>query len=340
MSKKICIVGGAGFIGHNLALYLAKYDYEILIVDNLSVNNYNSIINNTDNVPDPNLSKFVLDERSTLIKNNSRIQILNVDARDYHLLSSTITNFDPNILIQLAAVSHANRSNKDPYSTFDNSLRTLENALDTCKKTIDHFIFFSSSMVYGNFKQSVVTEESQCDPIGIYGALKLAGEILVKSYGNVFDLPYTIVRPSALYGERCISRRVGQIFIENALKNQPITIKGDGSEELDFTYIEDLVEGVRLIIENEKSKKQIFNLTYGSSNSVKKLLDILKKDFENINLEYTKKDPFTPIRGTLDISKAKELINYNPCNSIEVAYPKYINWYKNIWQTYNAINKS
>ena len=69
-------------------------------------------------------------------------------------------------------------------------------------------------MVYGNFKKTKVTEDEYCEPIGIYGALKFSGEKLIKAYNQVFDLPYTIVRPSALYGERCISRRVGQIFIE------------------------------------------------------------------------------------------------------------------------------
>ena len=74
---------------------------------------------------------------------------------------------------------------------------------------------------------------------------KYAGEKIVISYGQVFDLPYTIVRPSALYGERCVSRRVGQAFIENALRNKDLTVNGDGSDALDFTYIADLVQGVQ-----------------------------------------------------------------------------------------------
>ena len=197
----------------------------------------------------------------------------NTRCRDYHSMCKIVDSVKPNVLIQLAAVSHANRSNKDPFSTFDNSLRTLENALDVCKNFIDHFIYFSSSMVYGNFNSKNVNEDSVCEPIGIYGALKLAGEIIVKSYGNVFDLPYTIVRPSALYGERCVSKSRSNIH-ENALTEKPIIIKGDGSEELDFTYIEDLVNGVKLIIENEKSKFQTFNLSYGNSNSVKNLLNV------------------------------------------------------------------
>ena len=101
--------------------------------------------------------------------------------------------------------------------TFGHSLRTLENSLDWARDSAEHFVYFSSSMVYGNFRKPEVTEEEPFEPIGIYGALKFAGEKIVIAYKQVFDLDYTIIRPSALYGPGCVSRRVSQIFIESAL---------------------------------------------------------------------------------------------------------------------------
>lgn len=332
MTKKICIVGGAGFIGHNLAIKLKEHGYKIMIIDSLAVNNYHSL--DRDNLPNPNLSKAILDERSSLIKKYDIDLVIN-DARDYHLISKTINKFSPDTLIHLSAVSHANRSIKDPYSTFDHSLRTLENTLDVTKGWIEHFIYFSSSMVYGNFKTDIVDETTICDPIDIYGSLKYSGEVIVKAYGNVFKTPYTIIRPSALYGERCISRRVGQVFIENALMNKNIYVKGGKTQYLDFTYIEDLIEGIKIIINNDKSINQIFNLTYGESRPLQKLANIIKDYFPNISIEYIDEDPFVPKRGTLNINKAKDLIGYNPKNSIETAYPKYIEWYKNLWKNIN-----
>lgn len=332
MNKKICIVGGAGFIGHNLAIKLKEHGYKIMIIDSLAVNNYYSL--DRDNLPNPNLSKAILDERSSLIKKYDIDLVIN-DARDYHLISKTINKFSPDTLIHLSAVSHANRSIKDPYSTFDHSLRTLENTLDVTKGWIEHFIYFSSSMVYGNFKTDIVDETTICDPIDIYGSLKYSGEVIVKAYGNVFKTPYTIIRPSALYGERCISRRVGQVFIENALMNKNIYVKGGKTQYLDFTYIEDLIEGIKIIINNDKSINQIFNLTYGESRPLQKLANIIKDYFPNISIEYIDEDPFVPKRGTLNINKAKDLIGYNPKNSIETAYPKYIEWYKNLWKNIN-----
>ena len=208
--KKIVIIGGAGFIGHNLAVALKRIGHEVSIIDSLAVNNLISIMGNYDNLPNAKLSNYIINERIKLI-NDNKINFFIQDARDYHLLSKTLNQISPNIIIHLAAVSHSNRSNKDPYSTFDHSLRTLENSLDNSKKKIEHFIYLSSSMVYGNFNNLKVNEETVCNPVGIYGALKFAGEKLVIAYNQVFDLPYTIIRPSALYGERCISRRVGHL---------------------------------------------------------------------------------------------------------------------------------
>ena len=187
-------------------------------------------------------------------------------------------------------------------------------------------------MVYGNFTSGIVDENTQCEPIGIYGNLKYAGELIVKSYNQVFDLPFTIIRPSALYGERCVSRRVGQIFIENLLTKKEIYINGDGEEKLDFTYIEDFVSGIEKCCNNPKAINQTFNITYGNSRSINELIQILKTNFTNVVIKKNPKEAFMPERGTLDISKAKDLINFEPKNSIEIGYVKYINWYKNFYK--------
>ncbi len=252
---------------------------------------------------------------------------------------ATIINFfkeyKPNYIVHLAAVSHANRSNKNPYNTFDHSFRTLENVLDAGRKTVEKLIYLSSSMVYGNFKENTVTEESPCNPIGIYGALKLSGEYLVKAYNQVFDLPYVILRPSALYGERCISRRVSQIFIENALSGNPISIEGDGDEKLDFTYIKDLIEGIGLCIFNEKSNNNTFNLTHGNARPINLLVDILKKNFTDLKVISQKRDKLMPVRGTLSIDKARDILGYVPRWPLEQGYQEYINWYSNLYKKFN-----
>ncbi len=330
--KKILLVGGAGFIGHNLAMKLIK-KYQVKIVDSLSVNNllsFSGDIGNNNN----NFFRSILNERLNLLsKNNIELNI--IDSRNYHELSNIFRDFSPDIVIHLAAVSHANKSNKNPHSTFDNSLRTLENSLDSARSVGSHFIYFSSSMVYGNFKANEVNEDTECNPIGIYGTLKYCGELIVKSYNQVFDMPYTIIRPSALYGERCVSRRVGQVFIENILHGDKIVLEGDGSDKLDFTYIEDFIQGIELCCENKNSINQTFNITYGEGRKIRDLVDILEKNFDKVNLDHKNKDKFMPVRGKLSIEKAKKLLGYSPENSLEKGYQKYIDWYKEFFKNFN-----
>ena len=337
-NKKVALVGGGGFIGHNLALFLEKQGAQVTIIDSFQVNNFVSLIANSDNLENPQLLLSILEERLRLIL-NSKINIKAVDVRDYQNISTVIENTQPDVLVHLAAISHSNRSNKDPFSTYDHSLRTLENSLDCYRKKLKHFIFFSSSMVYGNFEKEKVDEDTTCNPIGIYGSLKYAAEKIIKSYNQVFDLPYTIIRPSALYGERCISRRVGQIFIENALTNKEITINGDGTDKLDFTYIKDLVEGVANIIDNPNSKNQVFNMTFGSSRSVNDLLEILKKSFPDVKVNYKEREKLMPVRGTLSMEKAKKILNFQPKWNIEDGYKQYIEWYKILYERHSKTVK-
>ena len=329
-NKSIVLIGGAGFIGHNLALTLKKAGARVTIIDSLHVNSLLSFASSNYDEENRDLYYRIINQRLDLLR-EAEIPINVQDARDYNVLCRLLTEINPEVIIHLAAVAHANKSNKDPYSTFDHSSRTLENVLDNARSkqlNIKRFIYFSSSMVYGNFKGEVVTEETVCEPLGIYGALKFGGEKLVIAYNQVFDVPYTIVRPSALYGQRCVSRRVGQIFIENALKGVPLKISGDGSDRLDFTYIEDLSNGIVKILENESSENQVFNITYGESRSIKDMIEIIEEHFPGIEVQYLPKDKLMPERGTLCVDKAKELIGYTPQYPLEKGFVKYINWYK------------
>lgn len=329
-NRRIVLIGGAGFIGHHLALELKSRGAEVFVVDSLAVNNYCSFQNIKSTNPNAELYLNIIQQRLDLLAENE-IPLIIADARDYHGLTKILNEVKADTLVHLAAVSHAGKSNKDPYSTFDHSLRTLENALDNARaanSSIRHFVYFSSSMVYGNFSEESVTEESVCEPLGIYGALKFAGEKMVIAYNQVFDLTYTIVRPSALYGPRCVSRRVGQVFIEDAFKSNQISIQGDGTERLDFTYIDDLTGGIANVLEDENAKNQIFNLTYGKSHSINDMANILSHYLPGLAVKYIPRDKMMPKRGTLNIDKAKALIGYSPQYALSDGFVKYIQWYK------------
>ena len=331
--KRIALIGGAGFIGHNLAIKLSELGAEVHVVDSLQVNNLGAFTSDMEGNPSARLYIQLINERLDLLR-RAEIPLHILDARDYHVLATHLGKLRPDVVIHLAAIAHANRANKDPYSTFDHSMRTLENALDSVRAYKPHFIYFSSSMVYGDFDGEEVKEDRQCSPIGIYGALKYSGEKLVQSYHQVFDLPFTIIRPSALYGERCVSRRVGQAFIENALRGKSLTVNGDGSDALDFTYIDDLVQGIVLCVARDAALNQTFNLTYGNSRSLTQLAELVLSEFNGVNLEHRARDALMPERGTLSVEKARTLLGYEPKFPIEVGFRKYINWYKEVAQAH------
>jgi len=326
---RIALIGGAGFIGHNLALRLKKAGADVSVIDGLSVNNFLTFRSAEGKAHNRELYLKIIQKRLDLLY-GAGVPLYVEDARNYFALSPLLGKLEPDAIVHLAAVAHAGKSNKDPYSTFDHSLRTLENALDSARGRQTHFVYFSSSMVYGDFDGASVTEETECNPLGIYGALKFAGEKIVIAYNQVFDLPYTIVRPSALYGPGCVSRRVGQIFIENAIQGLDITLQGDGSDRLDFTYIEDLCQGIANILTHENAINQTFNLTYGESRSIGELAELVKTEFPDIAVQREAWDELTPKRGTLKIDKARDLLGYSPEWPLERGFPKYVEWYREL----------
>jgi nucleoside-diphosphate-sugar epimerase len=328
--RRVALVGGAGFIGHNLALALTERGAAVEVVDGLEVNHLVHYAALPKDEPNRDLYIKILLQRLELLS-DAGIPLRRQDARDYHGLSRTLNEFAPDTIVQLAAVAHANRSNKDPFSTFDHSLRTLENALDWSRgEQLERFVFFSSSMVYGNFKTDEVDEDHPLDPLGIYGALKLAGEKLVIAYHQVFGLPYTILRPSALYGPRCVSRRVGQAFIESALVGSNLRVDGDGEEKLDFTYIDDVVNGVIAAITHDGARNEIFNMTAGKGRSLRDLVTLVQEHFPEIDVEYVERDALRPYRGTLSMERARERMGHVPRVELEDGLTKYVEWYRDL----------
>ncbi len=324
--KNILLIGGGGFIGHNLSIKLKQLGNSVSIVDCFQVNNLLNIL--TDKKKYDKYNPFCQERIRLLMDNNVNIYI--EDARKYNELSYLIQTIKPEVVIHLAAVSHANISNKKAHSTFDHSLRTLENALDASIKgdIVKQFVYFSSSMVYGDWTEEVLTEKSPTNPLGVYGSLKLAGEMIVRSYGRVFGLPYTIIRPSALYGERCISRRIVQIFIEDALEGKDLSIIGDINQKLDFTYIDDLVDGLCLAIGNFEAYDETFNMTYGEGRSIFDLVTVLDNLMGVAIQRREETDENKPSRGTLSVDKARRILRYRPEYNLEKGVEKYLKWYK------------
>ena len=234
-NKKIALVGGAGFIGHNLALELASLGADVTIFDAFSVNNVLTQIEKGINTNNDELYSFFLQERmALLISSGVKIKIGDFSDR---FVSAKLLDEDFDVAYLLAAVSHASRSNTNPTFAMSNSLLPFINVVNELAQRNTRLVFLSSSTVYGNFEKDIVNEEDRCNPFGMYAVMKYSCEMILNEMGKSVDLNYSVVRPSALYGERCISRRVSQIFLENSAAGMNSSFLGDVDEKLDFTYI-------------------------------------------------------------------------------------------------------
>jgi UDP-glucose 4-epimerase len=182
---------------------------------------------------------------------------------------------------------------------------------------VERFVYTSSSMVYGDFQQYSANEEHPKNPKDIYGGTKLAGEILTQSFSRLFGIEYTIIRPSAVYGPTDVNRRVSGLFIDSALKGTELVLHGGGRTKLDFSYVKDTAHGFVLATLSDEARNEVFNVTRGEARSLLDFAEILKTWFPELKMRIEPHQAHRPKRGTLDISKARELLGYHPMYPLE-----------------------
>lgn len=309
---KIFITGGLGFIGTYLAKALADRGDDVVVYDNM----FNFIH------PEKSTYYHMLLWRLNYL--NNKVKIVRGDIRVQKTLIRCIKDFNPDAIVHLAALAVAQKTREFPDEATTINVNGTLNVLESVRelKNLKKMIFFSSSFVYGHFKYEPADEVHSLDPIDIYGGTKLTGEIFTKTYCKELSFPYVIIRPSAVYGYGDANQRVSGLLIENAYKGKPLILH-DETSRLDFTYVEDLVQGTILCIDSEKANNETFNLTCGRARTLKEYAEILKGIFPNLKIEKKVPDIIRPKRGTLDIKKAVKLLGYKPRYSIEEGIKEY-----------------
>lgn len=316
--SKVFLTGGAGFIGSYITKELLKEKDEILIHDAFL------------NFIDPLESNYDILLKLRLADIKDKVKIVRGDIRHKGRFLKILQEFQPEIVVHLAALPIAKASNIHSEDAFGINLYGTVNVLESIRqvKSIKRFVYASSSMVYGNFEYSPADENHPTNPIDVYGGTKLAGEILTKAYGKRFDIEHTIIRPSAVYGPTDANKRVSQIFVEDALKGNTLRLDGGGATRLDFTFIEDVAHGFVLAMKSDKAKNETFNITRGEGRSLKEFVDILKTLVPGIKTEIAPADKERPERGALDISKARKFLGYEPKYSLEEGLKLYVDFVK------------
>jgi len=335
--ERVLLVGGAGFIGHNLALELRNLGVETLVLDNLMVNSIvdNVFTANSNPYQAQAYRNFLLDRFAAM--RDAEIHLRNADARFMIDAARVFDEYHPTKVVHLAAIASAVEARKDPGLCFDLQLLTLRNVLELCRLShdqVNQVLLLSSSTVYGDFEGDSVDENTRPRPRGIYANAKFMAERLVRTYSHQHGLGITIIRPSALYGERCISRRVSQVFIENALIGKPLLLEGGGDGRLDFTYIRDLVDGIcrALALHPGPDHSHTFNITYGDARTIAELAAVVKGVIPEVVLEERPRSEDKPIRGTLSTQRAEEVLGFKAQWPLEVGYRAYCEWYLEQWR--------
>ena len=233
------------------------------------------------------------------------------------------------IVIHLASYPRARIVHDHPEMGVENIVVGTTGMLQDCVAYgIKRFVYVSSSMIYGDFADGA-DEKTVPNPINIYGEAKLTGERLTQQFNRAFGLEYAIARPSGVYGAGDIPDRVLSKFFAAAMNNRDITVHG-ADNRVDFTYVEDAVDGIiRCALEKQAANK-IFNITAGSAinlnEAAKKIIQLTGSKSQ---VKDTGKNKLYPNRGTLGVSQAQKLLGYQPQHSFDQGIAKYYEWLQN-----------
>jgi nucleoside-diphosphate-sugar epimerase len=255
---------------------------------------------------------------------HKNVSIINGDLLDRDVCLKAFKT-PPDIVIHMATYPRAKIVDQNPIVGIPKVIDTTTNLLwHAAQLKTKKFVYVSSSMVYGDFKDGT-REDANTKPKNIYGEAKLTGERLTKLFAKRDGLNYVIVRPSGVYGPGDLPDRVVSKFFEKAMNNDPIELH-NGENKVDFTYRQDAAYGIVKAALSEVANTS-FNITAGNATSLRTLAETIiditgsKSDIKDIGMH-----KLYPARGTLDISRARDLLEYEPKFSLREGLESYYAW--------------
>ena len=312
---KFLVTGGAGFIGHNVVRILESQGHECIVIDTCTDYGF---------IPREELT-YLINERSKRF--NARVR--SIDIREGQFVDTVFKTYEPDVVIHMASFPRQKVVEQNPILASDVMSNGLINLLEKSKKyNVKKFVYISSSMVYGDFTADVL-EAHTCRPQGQYGIMKLMGEKLVEDYARLGAFDYTIIRPSAVYGEWDVEDRVVSKFMTMAMRGETLKVKG-ADEVLDFTYVEDTAMGIVLAATLDRANSQIYNITRSDDKqyTLKDAAELAIRIAGKGDLIVADRDLSFPKRGRLSIMKAQRDLGYAPKVNVEEGFRRYHEWYQ------------
>ncbi|MDP8200844.1 MAG: GDP-mannose 4,6-dehydratase [Candidatus Tenebribacter burtonii] len=311
---KILITGAAGFIGSHLCEALVK-KHDVVGLDNFC--DYYDIKIKRNNLKE--LAHF------------DNFQIIKADIRSKDELEDIFSHHKFDLVIHLAAMAGVRPSIIDPVLYTEVNINGTVNMLEQCKKHgINKFIFASSSSVYGNNKKVPFTETDSVDfPISPYAATKKAGELICHTYHHLENISMVILRFFTVYGPRQRPDLAIHKFARKIIADEVIPVFGNGSTKRDYTYIDDIIDGILRSVDfvNENYCYEIFNLGEAKTISLSRMIKIIENALgKTAQKEILKLQSGDVDQTFADISKANRLLGYNPKTKFKTGVDKFIVW--------------
>ena len=314
--KTILVTGGAGFIGSHLCERLLKDGCHVICVDNF------------DSFYDPKIK--IRNVEGMVKKFPQGFELITGDIRNPEHLTEVFKKNRIDLVIHLAARAGVRPSIAQPLLYEDVNVRGTIALLEACKEHgIKDFIFASSSSVYGENQRVPFSEEDlDIQPISPYGATKRAGELLCYAYHHLYGISIACLRIFTAYGPRQRPEMAIHKFTRLVDQGERIPIYGDGSSRRDYTYIDDLVDGILGVVRYHKGF-EVYNLVESQTTSLKELIRLIEEAFgKKANVEMLEFQPGDVSVTYADISKAERILKYQPRVKMEEGIKRFVEWYK------------
>jgi len=311
---KILVTGAAGFIGYHLCCSFLDDGYEVLGIDNL--NEYY----------DPSLKMARINKLDSY--KNFIFKKTNIANKES--ITQIFKSFKPNKVVNLAAQAGVRYSIKNPYAYMDSNLVGFLNIIELCRHNdVEGFIYASSSSVYGGNKKMPFSVEDRVDqPLALYGATKRANELIAHSYSHLYSLPTTGLRFFTVYGPWGRPDMAMFIFTKNILAGKPIQVFNHGNMKRDFTYIDDIISGVRSSVD-KNYKCEVFNLGNHRSEQLMEVVYLIEQYLgKKAEINFQPMQPGDVKESFADIIKSEEKLGFKPTTNIDVGIKFFVEWYK------------
>nr|WP_321266970.1 NAD-dependent epimerase/dehydratase family protein [uncultured Sulfurimonas sp.] len=327
---KILITGIAGFIGSALAQKLSETDDEVIGIDNL--NSYYDVTLKHSRMKNLGFELDNIDENKVVISTKYKnLSFLKTDITNLSDMEEIFKTYNFEYVIHLAAQAGIRYSFKYPETYVNVNIVGTFNIFELSKKyDVKHLLYASSSSVYGDTDEEILSVDMKCDtPLNMYAASKKSNELMAHSYASLNKMNITGLRFFTVYGPWGRPDMAPMIFADAITSESTINLFNKGDMYRDFTYIDDIVDGIVLIIKSDLEENyNIFNIGNSAPVNMKDFVNIMQDKFQKeADIKYLPMQKGEVYKTYADISKMKEHFNFSPKTDIKEGIEKFVSWY-------------